>query len=76
MDGDVCIFEEANCKYLNLNKTGTFIWEYIESPRTIQEIVDEINKIFYIEKDACSLEVKSFLKDGIEKNIVIKLKND
>ena len=76
LDGDICIFEENNCKYFNLNKTGTFIWDYLESPRTIEEIVNEINKVFYVEKSSCLLEVKSFLRDGIEKNVIIKLKND
>ena len=44
LDDEVCMFESAKSKYYNLNKTGTFIWEILDNPKTFNECLDSISK--------------------------------
>ena len=70
LDSDLCIFDPNNYKYINFNSTGTVIWNLIEKPKTLSEIMNHLIKIYDIELDKGLPEVKSFLNDGVEKGLI------
>ena len=70
LDGDICIFDSKNYEYLNLNQTASFIWELIEEPKTLSEIMNELDKFYDIEYKTCLIEVNNFLNEAIKKSLI------
>ncbi len=70
LDNDICIFDSDNCKYLNFNSTATSIWDLIEKPKKIEEIVTQLTKIYDIKQEQCLIEVESFLNNGIKDGLI------
>ncbi len=52
-----------------LNETGTRIWEIIEKPKKISEIVEEILKEYDVTKEKAEQSVKRFISELIKKGI-------
>ena len=71
MDGEVVMMDIMTGKYYNLGATGGMIWGLLESPKTLDNIVDELTKKYDIDRPTCTLQVESFLKSGLEKGLFI-----
>ena len=70
LDGDICIFDSKKYQYLNLNQTASFIWDLIEEPKTLSEIMNELDKFYDIEYKTCLIEVNNFLNEAIKKSLI------
>ena len=46
MKGETVLFNPGNNKFCVLNSTAAFIWQTLEQPRTLQEIVTAIASHF------------------------------
>ena len=73
LDDEICMFESAKSKYYNLNKTGTFIWEILDNPKTFNECIDSISKSFEIQNIDFREQLRSFLIDAVEKKIILEI---
>lgn len=60
-------------KYYGLNPVGKRIWELLETPCSFDEIIEILLKEFNINKDVCIREVKNFLHQSIEYDIIKKI---
>nr|WP_321356420.1 PqqD family peptide modification chaperone [uncultured Draconibacterium sp.] len=58
---DLVIMDMANGTYLSLNKTARIIWELVETPVKIEDIVRSLMSRFSIEEKTCTFETISFL---------------
>lgn len=71
LDGEICIFNPKNAEYINLNSTGTRIWELLDSLKDINEII-QILKTEYKDQDLnIEKETKLFIDDCIKNNILV-----
>lgn len=50
-------------KYFNLNRVASRIWEIIEQPKTIRQVVEQLLLEFEIAHDDCEREVKELIAD-------------
>ena len=73
LDNEICMFESAKSKYYNLNKTGTFIWEILDNPKTFNECLDSISESFEIQNIDFREQLSSFLIDAVEKKIILEI---
>ncbi|NEW07135.1 lasso peptide biosynthesis PqqD family chaperone [Paenibacillus sp. SYP-B3998] len=62
MDGEKVMLSIASGKYYNLGVTGGRIWELIELPKSVEEIVATLESEFDIEASLCEEQVRSFLE--------------
>ena len=58
-------------EYYGLGNTGSFIWDNIENPIRLIELVTIITKKFNVGKDQCLKDILPFLTDLIEKELII-----
>lgn len=70
LDKEVCIFNPLNANYINLNSTGSKIWDFLETPKTYFEILNQLKSEFESEDQIIEKEVNSFINDCIDQNIV------
>ncbi len=57
LKGEAVILNLKSGKYYSLNPVGTRIWELIESPQTIQQLVDAIESEYQVERERLKRDV-------------------
>ena len=65
-----CIDEATGCSF-GLNSTGKLIWELLESPLTLQEIIEFMLSEFPENISSISLEITAFVVNLAALNIVV-----
>ena len=61
--GEVVILEFNSGKYYGLNPVGTRIWNLIQEPRRVSDILDIILDEYDVEPDRCELDLLALLQD-------------
>ena len=70
LDNEICIFDPISAEYINLNSTGSLIWNVLENFKTIEEIANDLVKEFDISYKDCEYEVYEFIKKLQLKNFL------
>ena len=71
LDGEKVMMSIQFGEYYGLGKTGSFIWDHIEKPIKIKELVELITSTYNVEKDKCLTDITPFLNDLLEKQLII-----
>lgn len=59
-------------KYFNLNPVGTRIWELLESPRTVDDLVEALTGEYDVSADTARSEVERFLSALEERKLLLR----
>ncbi len=59
LDGEVIMMDPEDGNYYNLNRVGSVIWDFLETPSNLDTICREITSRFDVTEDVCR-------KDAIE----------
>lgn len=70
LDGAICLFNPTTAEYLNLNSSGSAIWNAINEPKSKEDIVTELLPQFEIEQNQCYEETSKFLQEAANKGLV------
>jgi hypothetical protein len=70
MDGDTIMLSINNGKYYNLGKVGGEIWERINEPITIAELVTFLISEYDVERSVCEEEVIGFLDMLLKEDLI------
>lgn len=62
MDGEKVMLDIESGKYYNLGKVGGAIWDLLEQPITVAQLVDQLMSQYDVERDVCEQQVLAFLK--------------
>lgn len=71
LDGEKVMMSIQQGEYYGLGKTGTFIWDHIEKSITLKELVTLITKKYNVSQEQCFNDIKPFITDLIEKELVV-----
>ncbi|OPJ62713.1 lasso peptide biosynthesis PqqD family chaperone [Clostridium oryzae] len=70
LDGEAVMMDMDRGKYYNFNIVGSRIWQLIEKPISIREIVDELLKEFDIDQETCEAAVMKFVDRLVDDELV------
>jgi hypothetical protein len=70
VDGELVMMNLENGAYVSLNETGKSIWNILETPKNINEIVELLLQEFEVSAEICTKEVNDFLLKMLDKNVV------
>jgi len=62
MNGEKVMLSVENGKYYNLGRTGGDIWELINSPKTLEDLVLCLTDKYDVSFDECEIQVEQFLE--------------
>ena len=62
-DRDLVMVSIANGLYYGVSDVAREIWEAIERPKKISDLVDDLAETFNIDRTTCEQETLSFLED-------------
>lgn len=75
LEGETVILDLKSGVYYGLNETGTSIWNLIQRPQSVQEIISAILLKYKIEPERCERDVKSLLQE-LADNGLIEINNE
>ena len=62
MDGEKVMLSVHNGKYYNLGEVGGLIWELLDHPKSVKELVDRLTEEYDVNPVECESQVRSFLE--------------
>ena len=71
IDGETVMMSIENGKYYGLDNIGSFIWEQIESPVSVSDLMDMILLDYDIDRETCERDVMAFLKKLYDDDIIL-----
>jgi len=70
---ETIILQPTSGSYSKLNEVGTRIWQLIEQPRRVSELLDAVQSEFAVDQQTCETEVSAFIDTLVRKKLA-KLK--
>lgn len=71
LDGMTVMMSIDNGKYYGFDEIATVIWDSIDKPLKVEELVDKLTREFDVSKEACEKDVLEFLEELYEKKLVL-----
>ncbi|CEL25014.1 PqqD family peptide modification chaperone [Methanobacterium formicicum] len=70
LGGETAILEMNEGVYYGLNEMGTVIWELIQKPITLQEIVNSIREEYEVDQKTCFDDLSELIEQMIKNKLV------
>jgi Coenzyme PQQ synthesis protein D (PqqD) len=74
VDRDLVMVSIANGFYYGVADVSREIWEAIEHPRKVSDIIDDLTATYNIDRSSCQEQTLSFLEDLMTENL-LQVKN-
>ena len=68
--GESVILNLKNGTYYGLNELGSVIWEFIQEPKTVADICENILQDYEVDAQTCSSSVQALLVDLVDAQLV------
>jgi hypothetical protein len=69
--GEAVILHLDDGVYYGLNEVGARIWQLVQEPRTLSELVDAIVSEYDVPREQCQEDVQGLLTELLEKKLVV-----
>lgn len=74
LDGEKVMMSIQKGEYYGLGKTGTYIWDQLNTPVKISDLINLIVVKYNVTHEKCFQDIKPFIVDLIEKQLIIATK--
>lgn len=71
MNGATVMMDIETGKYYNLGETGGRIWELLESPMSLDALLDALTKEYSVSVEQCEKDTVPFLASLVERGLLI-----
>lgn len=68
--GEAVILCLKNGVYYGLNPVGARVWDLVQQPRTVGQILDTLNEEYAVDSNTCRQDLESLLQDLAAKGLV------
>jgi hypothetical protein len=70
LEGQVLLLSLETGRYGTLNGTGAQLWELLESPRSVEGLIEHLVATRTVDADRAGADVRAFLGDLLERGLV------
>ena len=70
MDGEKVMLSIKNGKYYNLGTIGGVIWDYLQKPILVEELISKLQSEYNVEAEQCQADVLPFIEHLYEENLI------
>lgn len=71
VDGELVMMSIENGEYYGLDEIGSRIWELIETPLSLKELVTKLIEEFEVTEEECMADTLDFISELNERNLVL-----
>lgn len=72
-NGESVILHVEEGMYYGFNQVGTDIWEFVQEPRTVDEICRDIQQSYDVDEERCLADVKDIVEEMLELDLVVRV---
>ena len=72
LDGEICLFEPVKSEYLNLNSTGSAIWNLLEQPTELDHLLEALQSRYEVDLYTCRKQTEAFLCEAFKRGMLLK----
>jgi hypothetical protein len=69
-DQDLVMVSIANGTYYGVSDVARAIWQAIEQPRKVSDLVDDLSCSYNVDRSKCEAETLSFLRDLLSERLL------
>jgi|HigsolmetaAR204D_1030405.scaffolds.fasta_scaffold00005_20 hypothetical protein len=70
MDGEKVMLSIRSGKYYNFGQTGGRIWELLDQPTTVHDLVSRLTEEYDVDRSVCERHVMSFIGQLLREELV------
>lgn len=71
LDGEVCLYHPERGEYLNLNASGSAIWNLLDTPLEREELIARLLDLYEVAEADCRRDTESFLARALEREMLL-----
>ena len=72
LDGEICLFEPVKAEYLNLNSTGSAIWNLLEEPSELDHLIAVLQSRYDVDLDTCRQQTEAFVGEAFKRGMLLE----
>jgi hypothetical protein len=76
LKGEVIILHVSSGVYFGLEGVSADIWQFIQKPCKLSEVIDNLTSRFEVDPDVCAGQTMAFIEELAQHGLVIIRKND
>jgi len=61
LSGEVVLLDISSGVYFGMKGVGWTLWQYLESPRSLQSILDHLTSEYAVERSVCQQQTLAFI---------------
>lgn len=70
IDGETVILHPDVGKYYGLNEVGTFVWDLLQEPRSVEQLCQEVVDVYDVERERCRTDIEDLLVELVENDLI------
>lgn len=70
LEGEAVILNLSSGVYYGLNEVGARVWELIQQPKRLSEVLDALLEEYDVQPEACSEDVKAIIRELASANLI------
>lgn len=70
---ETVILNLADGLYYGLDEVGAFVWTCLQTPHTVEEIIDALTHEYDVERDRANRDILNLLSDLQEKGLIVAM---
>ncbi len=70
IDGEKVMMSPETGDYFGLKDTANRIWELLEEPREVEQIVQKLTEEYEVEAEQCFRDILPFLEEMLEQHLL------
>jgi len=71
MDDEVVMMSVDQGLFFGIDNIGSHIWELLETPKKVEEVIAELAKHYDVELELCTKDTLNFLNDMLLKKVIL-----
>ena len=70
LDAEICLFEPVKAEYLNLNATGSAIWNLLEQPIEVEQLLTALQSRYAVDASTCRQDTEAFISEALKRGML------
>lgn len=71
MNGSAVMMDISTGKYYNLGETGGRIWDLLEQPTTLSDLIQALTAEYAVSAEQCKADIQPFLQQLVDRSLLI-----
>ena len=71
LGSEAVVLELQASNYFGMNEVGTAVWNFLQQPREVSDVIEHIVNNYEVSADQAEVEILNFLQNLVDKGLVV-----